>query len=55
LGLDELGVEPTDALMVGDNPTNAGGGVELGVTTLILPPQKEFGPHGDIILRLLEG
>jgi len=56
LALDELRVAPTEALMVGDNPTNDGGGVELGVTTLILPPQKEFGPHGlDIILRLLEG
>jgi HAD superfamily hydrolase (TIGR01509 family) len=54
LALDELGVEPSDALMVGDSPTNDGGAVELGITTLILPPQKEFGPHGlDIILRLL--
>ncbi len=56
MALDELGVESTEALMVGDNPTNDGGGVELGITTLILPPQKEFGPHGlDIILHLLRG
>lgn len=56
LALDELRVEPTEALMVGDNPTNDGGGAELGITTLILPPQKEFGPHGlDIIPHLLRG
>lgn len=56
MALDELGVEPTEALMVGDNPTNDGGGVELGITTLILPPQKEFGPHGlDIVVDFLRG
>ena len=44
MALDELGVEPTDALMVGDSPTNDGGGVELGVTTSSCP-QKEFGPR----------
>lgn len=56
MALDELGVEPTEALMVGDNPTNDGGGVELGITTLILPPREEFGPHGlDIVVDFLRG
>jgi HAD superfamily hydrolase (TIGR01509 family) len=54
MALDDLDVEPTEALMVGDSPTNDGGGVELGITTLILPPQQEFGPRGlDIVVDLL--
>jgi len=56
LALDELGVEPAEALMVGDSPTNDGGAAMLGIPTLILPPQEEFGPHGlDIVVDLLRG
>jgi HAD superfamily hydrolase (TIGR01509 family) len=54
LSLDQLSVQPAEALMVGDSPTNDGGAAALGITTLLLPPQKEFGPHGlDVVLHLL--
>ena len=56
LALDELGVGPAEALMVGDSPTNDGGAAMLGIATLILPPQEEFGPHGlDIVVDVLRG
>ena len=36
--LEALGVEPDDALMVGDRSRPDGAAVECGLTTLLLPP-----------------
>ncbi|MFF8377947.1 HAD family hydrolase [Streptomyces sp. NPDC015661] len=38
VALDQLGVRPDEALMVGDRSTRDGGGVEAGLATLLLPP-----------------
>ncbi|MFI1660231.1 HAD family hydrolase [Streptomyces sp. NPDC020472] len=38
VALDQLGVRPEAALMVGDRSAHDGGGVEAGLTTLLLPP-----------------
>lgn len=52
--LDELGVAPHEALMVGDTARTDGGAVSIGVATLILPRPPELVPRGlDVILRLL--
>ncbi|GAA2790200.1 hypothetical protein GCM10010441_14210 [Kitasatospora paracochleata] len=36
--LDRLGVQPSEALMVGDRSGHDGAAVEAGVTTLLVPP-----------------
>jgi putative hydrolase of the HAD superfamily len=36
--LDELGVEPAKALMLGDRASHDGAAVELGIPTLLIPP-----------------
>jgi HAD superfamily hydrolase (TIGR01509 family) len=56
LALDALGVEPGDALMVGDRASHDGGAVDAGIATLILPPPPpELAPRGlDLVLRLLD-
>lgn len=38
--LDVLGVEPVQALMVGDRSLPDGGAVEVGIPTLLLPPLR---------------
>lgn len=38
--LDALGVRAADALMVGDRSRPDGGAVEVGITTLLLPPLR---------------
>jgi FMN phosphatase YigB (HAD superfamily) len=38
--LDALGVEPGQALMMGDRPGHDGAAVEAGLTTLLLPPLR---------------
>jgi putative hydrolase of the HAD superfamily len=38
VALDELGVEPAKALMVGDRASHDGAAVELGMPTLLIPP-----------------
>lgn len=37
VALDELGVEPAKALMVGDRATHDGAAIELGILTLLIP------------------
>jgi HAD superfamily hydrolase (TIGR01549 family) len=37
VALDRLGVEPPDALMVGDRASHDGGAVELGIPTVLVP------------------
>jgi FMN phosphatase YigB (HAD superfamily) len=41
--LDALGVQPSDALMVGDRSAPDGGAVEVGLATLLLPPLTHPG------------
>jgi FMN phosphatase YigB (HAD superfamily) len=38
VALDGLGVEPANALMVGDRASHDGAAVELGIPTLLVPP-----------------
>ncbi|MEU2235041.1 HAD family hydrolase [Streptomyces vietnamensis] len=38
VALEQLGVRPDEALMVGDRSGHDGGGVEAGLPTLLLPP-----------------
>ncbi len=43
---EQLGVEPRDTLMVGDNPLTDGGGVATGLHVLLLPPPAPTTPRG---------
>jgi HAD superfamily hydrolase (TIGR01509 family) len=43
---EQLGVEPRDTLMVGDNPLTDGGGVATGLHVLLLPPPAPTRPRG---------
>jgi HAD superfamily hydrolase (TIGR01509 family) len=50
-----VGVEPGDALMVGDTARTDGGAASVGIATLILPRPDEPVPRGlDVVLRLLD-
>jgi HAD superfamily hydrolase (TIGR01493 family) len=52
--LAALGLEPGEALMVGDRTSHDGGAAAVGIDTLILPPPATFGPRGlDVVLALL--
>jgi FMN phosphatase YigB (HAD superfamily) len=52
--LDALGVEATEALMVGDRASHDGGAANVGIDTLILPTDGRFGPRGlDRVVRLV--
>jgi FMN phosphatase YigB (HAD superfamily) len=51
-----LGVQPDDALMVGDNPVNDSGAVSVGLCVLLLPPARPSGPRGlGRVLSLVSG
>ena len=51
--LAAVGVDPGEALMVGDNPITDGGASALGIPVLILPPARRAEPRGlDEVLRL---
>lgn len=53
LALDALGMEGSEALMIGDTPHTDGGAAEMGIATLILPRPEDFGPRGlDIVPSL---
>jgi putative hydrolase of the HAD superfamily len=43
---ERLGVEPAEALMVGDNHRNDGGAIDSGVRTLLLPLVPSGTPRG---------
>jgi HAD superfamily hydrolase (TIGR01509 family) len=45
LALDALAVTPSEAVMVGDTPSSDGGAAAIGVTTIILPTLRNFGPR----------
>jgi HAD superfamily hydrolase (TIGR01509 family) len=46
LALDQLGVDPVDAVMFGDRASRDAGAGALGVTTVILPPLLSVGERG---------
>jgi putative hydrolase of the HAD superfamily len=51
---ERLGVEPAEALMVGDNHRNDGGAIESGLRTLLLPLVPSGTERGLVaVLRLL--
>jgi putative hydrolase of the HAD superfamily len=51
---DELGVEPSRVLMVGDTSIPDGGGLRLGMPVLLLPLVAPRGPRGlDAVVRLV--
>ena len=53
--LDAVGVEPGEALMVGDRASHDGGAASVGIATFLFPELKELVPRGlDVVLRLLE-
>jgi len=43
---EQLGVEPRDTLMVGDNPLTDGGGIAAGLHVVLLPPPTPTDPRG---------
>jgi len=57
IALEALGVSAAETLMVGDRASRDGGAVEaveVGITTLLLPPARNFERRGlDVVLRLL--
>jgi HAD superfamily hydrolase (TIGR01509 family) len=55
LALDALGVEPADALMVGDRETHDGGAIKAGIETWLLPAARDaYLPRGlDRVLALV--
>jgi FMN phosphatase YigB (HAD superfamily) len=55
IALQELGVQPAEALMVGDRPGRDGGAAAAGIITLILPGVPNCTPRGlDVVLRLID-
>jgi FMN phosphatase YigB (HAD superfamily) len=53
IALEELGIEPQEALMVGDRPAYDGGAIALGLPTLLLAPLKDVDDERlDLVLRL---
>ena len=52
---ERLGVEPAEALMVGDNHRNDGGAIDAGVRTLLLPLVPSGSPRGlSAVLGILD-
>lgn len=53
LALDALGVEPAEALMVGDRASRDGGAAAVGIPTLLLPTLHDQSEQRlDLVLRL---
>jgi HAD superfamily hydrolase (TIGR01509 family) len=53
--LRTLDVAPSEALMVGDNPTTDGGASAVGIACLILPPARRGEARGlDRVIRLVQ-
>ncbi len=56
IALEAVGVDPAEALMVGDNHLNDGAAVEVGIRTLLLPPVAHGEPRGLwAIIDLVDG
>ncbi|MEY4373041.1 MAG: hypothetical protein RL219_1810 [Actinomycetota bacterium] len=55
LALDSVGVQPNEAIMIGDNPSNDGYAVFSGIPTVLLPLPEPGAPRGlERVLRLIE-
>jgi HAD superfamily hydrolase (TIGR01509 family) len=53
IALEELDVEPQEALMVGDRAAYDGGAIALGMPTLLLAPLKDFADERlELVVRL---
>ncbi|MBB5956043.1 HAD superfamily hydrolase (TIGR01509 family) [Saccharothrix tamanrassetensis] len=52
IALDELGTSPGETLMVGDRATHDGAGVDVGMSTLLVPPLMDVD---DARLHLVTG
>ena len=53
--LHALGLQPDQALMVGDHPRRDGGAATVGIRTLLLPPLRDCVPRGlDAVLHLTD-
>ena len=53
IALDELGVEPQEALMVGDRAAYDGAAIALGIPTLLLAPLEDVADERlDLVMRL---
>jgi HAD superfamily hydrolase (TIGR01509 family) len=46
LALDQLGIDPREAVMFGDRASRDGGAASIGVATVILPPLLSVGERG---------
>ncbi len=56
IALRQLGLEPGEALMVGDRAGRDGGAAAAAILTLLLPPVANFSPRGlHVVSRLLAG
>jgi HAD superfamily hydrolase (TIGR01509 family) len=54
LACRDLGVEPTETLMVGDNPITDAGAIFTGLPTYLLPPAGDRPERGlDAVLRII--
>ncbi len=54
--LDELGVAPGEALMVGDRASHDGAAVTVGISTLLLPPLAHVSDERlELVLKLTDG
>jgi FMN phosphatase YigB (HAD superfamily) len=55
IAVEGFGVQPSEAIMVGDRPGRDGGAASAGITTLILPGVPNCTPRGlDVVLRLID-
>lgn len=52
---EQLGVDPTDALVVGDDPVNDGAAVRIGLRVVLLPSGPRAGRHWLADLFAMEG
>jgi HAD superfamily hydrolase (TIGR01509 family) len=54
LAVDALGIQPNEALMVGDRPSRDGGALDAGITTLLLPVERGTRRGLDVVLGLVQ-
>jgi HAD superfamily hydrolase (TIGR01493 family) len=55
IACERAGVQPAQALMIGDNPTADGGAALAGIPTLVFPPAPPGSARGlDAVLRLVD-
>jgi FMN phosphatase YigB (HAD superfamily) len=55
LALEAVGVSASEALMVGDRASRDAGGLDLGITTLLLPPVDDAERGLNVVLAMVDG